>query len=141
MEPNEVKTEESAMAVVVHQRKILTTSELIYGKETLSLPKGHREAGETSVDTAIRECFEETNVILTKGDAVQELPSYSYEFITPSEEQIQKTVVPILFKVNGEGVPLPKEKRILSVQWMDIEEFLQKCTHESVKEVVKQIKL
>ena len=137
----QIKIEESAMAAVVYGRKILTTSELIYGKETLSLPKGHREAGETSVDTAIRECFEETNVVLTEGDAVQELPSYSYEFTTPSGEYIQKTIVPILFKVNGEGAPRAKEKRILSVQWMDVDEFLRKCTHESVKEVVKQIKL
>lgn len=139
MEPNEVKIEESAMAVVVCHGKILATNEIIYGKETLSLPKGHVEAGETSVDAAIRECFEETNVLLTKDDAVKELPSYSYEFITPSNELIRKTVVPILFKVNGEGSPHPKEKRILSVQWMDVEEFLRKCTHESVKEVVKQI--
>lgn len=137
----QIKTEVSAMAVVVHRRKILAISELIYGKETLSLPKGHREAGETSVDTAIRECFEETNVILTQEDAVQELPSYFYEFSTPSNERIRKTIVPILFKVNGEGTPRPKEERILSVRWMDMEEFLLECTYESVKEVVKQIKI
>ena len=141
MNPNNIKTEESAMAVVLHQGKILATNELIYGKETLSLPKGHREEGETSVDTAIRECFEETNLILTKENAVEELPSYSYEFLTPSNELIRKTIIPILFRVNSEGTPLSKEERILSVQWMNIDEFLSKCTHESVKEVVKQIKM
>ena len=136
----EVKFEESAMAVVVYHDKILTTNEVIYGKETLSLPKGHREENETILDTAIRECFEETNIVITKDDLVMELPSYSYEFLTPSSQFVRKTIFPLLFRVDREGIPLPKEKRIISVQWMDMDEFMGKCRHESVIDVVKQIR-
>lgn len=138
--PSNVKIEESAMAVVIYNGKILSTNELIYGKETLSLPKGHKEENESLIETAIRECFEETNVVITKDDLVKELTSYSYEFLTPSNKSIRKTIVPFLFKVKEEGNPISKEKRIISVQWMDIKIFLEQCTYENVKDVVKAIK-
>ena len=135
----QVKLEESAMAVVIYHDKILTTNECIYGKETLSLPKGHKEENETILETAIRECFEETNIVITKDDLVTELSHYSYEFLTPSNQLIRKTIVPFLFRINREGTPLTKEKRILSVQWMPIDEFINQCPYESVKKVVQQI--
>ena len=64
---------------------------------------------------------------------------YSYEFLTPSNQLVRKTIVPFLFEVMQQGNPIPKEKRMLSVQWMDIEEFIEKSTHENVKSVVKEI--
>ena len=138
--PTKAKLEESAMAVVTCGNKILATREIIYGKETLSLPKGHREAGETLLNTAIRECFEETNISITMNNFVKELPAYSYEFLTPSNQLIRKTVTPFLFSADGEGNPLSKEKRIVAVQWMNIGEFIDGCTHEAVKKTVKIIK-
>ena len=128
------------MAVVLYHDKILATVELIYGKETLSLPKGHKEENETSLDTAIRECFEETNVVITRDDLVMELPSYSYEFLTPSNQFIRKTIIPFLFRIDREGRLLSKEKRILSVQWMDVDRFIENCAHENVINLVKQIR-
>ena len=65
--------EESAMAIVIYENMILATKELIYGNEYLSLPKGHIEQGETKIETAIRECFEETNIKLDGEDLVKEL--------------------------------------------------------------------
>lgn len=129
----------SAMAVVMCNGKILSTNEMIYGKETLSLPKGHKEENESLIETAIRECFEETNIVISEEDLVRQLTPYSYEFLTPSNRLVRKTIVPFLFEVNEEGNPIPKEERMLSVQWMDVAEFLEKCTHENVKSVVKEI--
>lgn len=135
-----VATEElSAMAVVLLGGKLLATNELIYGKETLSLPKGHKEDGESLVETAVRECFEETNIVISEADLIRELPPFSYEFLTPANKLIRKTVVPFLFEAKDEGEPLPKEERMISVCWMDKDEFLEKCTHENVKTVVKSI--
>lgn len=137
--PTNPKIELSAMAVVMCNGKILSTNEMIYGKETVSLPKGHKEENESIIETAIRECYEETNIVITKDDLVKELTSYSYEFLTPSNKLIRKTIVPFLFEVKEEGNPIPKEERMISVQWMDTNEFLDKCTHENVKEIVKEI--
>ena len=129
----------SAMAVVTCKGKILSTNELIYGKETLSLPKGHKEKNESLIETAIRECFEETNISISEKDLIRQLTPYSYEFLTPSSKLIRKIIVPFLFEVNEKGNPLPKEERIVSVQWMDVAEFSEKSTYESVKLVVKEI--
>lgn len=134
-----LKIELSAMAVVVCGDKILATNEIIYGNNVLSLPKGHKEEGETLVETAIRECFEETGVVLTENNLVKELPSFSYEFFTPTNEMIRKTIVPLLFNVAVCDDPLHKEKRIMSVQWMKISEFLEKCKYQNVKDVVLKI--
>ncbi len=133
------KIELSAMAVVVNNGKILATNEFVYGKNVLSLPKGHKEDGETLVETAIRECFEETNVFLTAANLVNELPTFSYEFFTPANEMIRKTIVPFLFNTSSCGDPQPKEERIISVQWMEISEFLEKCKYQNVKDVVLKI--
>ena len=138
--PTKAKIEESAMAVVTFGNSILATNELIYGKETLSLPKGHKETGETLVETAIRECFEETNICLTKDNFVKDLTAYSYEFLTTSNQLIRKTVTPFLFRVDDEGAPLAKEERIVAVRWMNIGEFIAGCTHEAVKSIVKEIR-
>ena len=136
---NETKIELSAMAVVIYNGKILSINEIVYGKETLSLPKGHKEENDSIIETAIRECYEETNIVISKEDLVKELSSYSYEFLTPSNKLIRKTIVPFLFEVQTEGNPIPKEERMISVQWMDKDEFIDKCSHENVKLVVKEI--
>lgn len=137
--PTNATNELSAMAVVIFDGKILATTENIYGKATLSLPKGHKEDGEELVETAIRECFEETNVVISKNDLIKELTPFSYQFLTPSSQLICKTIAPFLFKVKNAGNPMPKEERMLAVQWMNVKEFLDKCTHSNVKSVVKSI--
>ena len=131
--------EQSAMAVVLCKGKILATVEDIYGRKVLSLPKGHNEQGETLLQTAIRECFEETNIILTEENMVKALAPYSYQFSTPSNKLVQKTIAPFLFEVESEGQPIAKEKRMISAQWMEISEFLQKCSYDKVKTIVKGI--
>ena len=131
--------EQSAMAVVLCKGKILATVEDIYGRNVLSLPKGHNEQGETLLQTAIRECFEETNIVLTEENMVKALAPYSYQFFTPSNKLVQKTIAPFLFEVESEGQPIAKEKRMISAQWMEISEFLQKCSYDNVKAIVKEI--
>lgn len=131
--------EQSAMAVVLCKGKILAIVEDIYGRKVLSLPKGHNEQGETLLQTAIRECFEETNIVLTEENLVKALTPYSYQFSTPSNKLVQKTIAPFLFEVESEGQPIAKEKRMISAQWMEISEFLQKCSYDNVKAIVKEI--
>lgn len=131
--------EKSAMAIVLYKNHILTTKEIIYGKEVLSCPKGHQEKGETLLETAIRECYEETNILLTKENLVKELDSYSYKYITPNNESKRKTIFPYLFKVLDEGYPLSKEEKIISVNWLSIDEFLKQCSYENVVKLIKEI--
>ena len=136
--PMNAKIEESAMAVVVCNGKILVTNEMIYGRATLSLPKGHIEENETALKTSIRECYEETNIVINETNLVEKLTPYSYEFLTPSNRLIRKTLIPYLFEIYDWGNPLPKEERMVFVEWMDIKEFLTVCPYENVKNVVDE---
>lgn len=130
--------EESAMAIVMCKGKILTINEMIYGKETLSLPKGHKEDNETLLETSIRECYEETNIVINEFCLVKKLTPYTYEFLNPSNKLIRKTIIPYLFEVTDFGNPKPKEERMKSVQWMNVEEFLLACHYENVKNIVNE---
>ena len=56
-----LQIEESVMAIVIYHHEILYIKELIYGMPKFSLPKGHIEDGETKIECAIRECYEETS--------------------------------------------------------------------------------
>lgn len=126
------------MAVVLHEGKILATRELIYGKEVLSLPKGHIEAGESHADTAIRECFEETDIEPQKADIVGELEPYIVRFTDHHFKLVCKAIYPIVFRVGRCGEPRPKEERMVEARFMDIKEFLTVCTYDNVKQIVKQ---
>lgn len=132
-----VSLEHSAMAVVFYNGRVLATHEDVYGKVVLSLPKGHIEAGETTTEAAIRECFEETNVIITKTDAVAELETFEYSFKRPDGKETLKKISPILFITKYKCNPCSMEKRIKSVDYMDVEQFLDECVYENVKSVVR----
>ena len=134
-----MKNETSAMAVVVCNGRVLATVEDIYGKSVLSLPKGHVEQGESVLQAAIRECFEETDVKLTAQDAVRELPSYSYDFTTPQGQQIHKTLCPVLFSLSEEQTPRAKEKRISKIEFMPIDDFLQRCAYDNVRKLFENL--
>ncbi len=132
------KIEESAMAVVFCNGRILATNELIYGSEKISLPKGHVEENEKSIEASIRECYEETNIEITEANLVKELTPYSYEFLTPSNKLVKKTLLPYLFEIKNFGSPIPKEERMISVEWMSARDFMQSCSYENVKTVVTE---
>lgn len=133
----EWKKEESAMAIVLFKNKILATKELIYGREVWSLPKGHIEKGETHIETAIRECFEETNMILTVRDFIKEGKPFIVKFMDHHNQIVIKTIYPVYFKTKTEEKLLSKEERILDIQYMEIEEFLILCSYDNVKEMLK----
>lgn len=133
-----MKKEISAMAVVFLKDKILVTEELIYGKVRLSLPKGHVEQGETLIDCAIRECFEETNCKLTKNQVLKELEPFIVNFLNSENEEVEKEIYPIVFKVDELPELKIKEERVLKITFMDIANFLSKASYENVIQIVKE---
>lgn len=82
-----------------------------------SLPKGHMEAGETEVETALRELFEETGLTATLDTSRSASIEYAISGVA------RKQVVFYLGKVHGE--PRAREGEIESFKW---------ATHEQLKD-------
>ena len=78
------------------------------------------------------------NIIIHEKDFIKQLTPFTYEFLTPANTLIRKTLFPFLFEAQAFGKPLLKEERMRSVQWMNAEEFLSLCPYENVKRIVKE---
>lgn len=126
------------MAIVFCKEKLLATRELIYGKEVLSCPKGHIEIEESHMDTAIRECYEETGVIINKDDYLLECESFFVKFIDHHNDLVKKIIYPLVFKIDDLRKFYIKEERILSIEYWNINDFLENCTYDNVKQIIVQ---
>ncbi len=136
---DEWKIERSAMAIVVCKDEVLYTVEDIYGKNVLSLPKGHIEKGESHIDTAIRECREETGIELIKDNFVKEGKPYSYRFVDSHNNLVRKIIYPVLFRQKRKGEPIYSEKDIKEIGYKKIHEFYKECNYENVKRILSEL--
>ena len=131
-----MKYEKSAMAIVFCKDTVLTTHEMIYGKLTISVPKGHIEIGEDEVEAAIRETKEETGVIISKSDFVKKLDSFEIKFVNHHNQEVRKTIYPVVFSLLEKQEAKITEERVLKVEFMDVADFIKLCRYENVKEIV-----
>ncbi|MDE6047701.1 MAG: hypothetical protein K2F56_03635, partial [Anaeroplasmataceae bacterium] len=58
-------------------------------------------------------------------------------FIDHHNKPILKTIYPVCFCTQEKGDLISKEERILEINYMDLDEFLEKCSYDNVKEMVK----
>ena len=133
------RIEKSAMAVVVYKERILCTEEEIYAASCLSLPKGHIEKGESVLQAAIRECYEETNVVINESNLVEYLDSYEVVFTNHYFDIVKKIIYPVLFVIDEPGEPKSKEERIKKVEFMNMGVFLLTCSYDNIVEVSKKV--
>lgn len=100
-----------------------------------SFPKGHKDPGETDLETAIRELKEETGLVIDKI-----IPNISYRekyTFYKFHEQVCKTVCyyPALVK----GVLELQAEEILDAKWLPIEEAIEHLTFSESKEICRKI--
>lgn len=108
------------LACIVHcQGKFLFVEEIEYGLRTLNQPAGHLEQGETLLEGAKRELFEETGIRAEIGHLVK-----IYQWHAP---QSQTDYLRFLFAVElAEYQPIsPQDADITQGFWLTFEEFQQ----------------
>jgi 8-oxo-dGTP pyrophosphatase MutT (NUDIX family) len=96
-----------------------------------SLAKGHMEAGETEVQTALREIDEETGLSVKLRAGFRETIRYS-----PSPS-IDKTVIFFLAKAKTKKLKLQKSE-ILNSAWLELEDALKLVSHKDTGEVLRR---
>ena len=95
-----------------------------------SFPKGHMEAGETEIMTAIREVYEETAVRVNIRSDFRETVHYA------PMPGVKKEVVYFLTKTDREEIR-PREGEIAEVEWVPLEAAETSLTHENDKTVLR----
>ena len=103
-----------------------------YHRELWNFPKGHIENGETELDAAIREIYEETSILLNKN--------YEYKFLGHVKQNKNKKVAVFAKEYEGENTDnctsnlcktiyhgkVIEHNEIKSYAWMTYDELVEK---------------
>ena len=96
-----------------------------------SFPKGHVEAGETEVETAVREIKEETGVDANIDTRFRTVVTYS-----PKKDVIKDVVY---FFATADCYETEKqEEEVSEVRWVDIDKALGSVSYKNDKELVRK---
>lgn len=124
-----MKYEKSCGAIVVDDGKVLLVK---HNAGHWDFPKGHVEEGETEFETAIREVKEETNIDIKIEKENRYITKYS------PKENVMKTVIYFIGeKVGGEDKPQIEE--VSDVEWIDVNNAVERITHQRSKEIMMQV--
>ena len=123
-----MKYEKSCGAIVLDGGKILVIQQ---AEGHWGFPKGHVEAGETEVQTAIREIKEETNYDVEVNENYRYVETYS------PKEGVEKDVVFFVAKKVAGDMRL-QEEEVQNILWLTYEETLERLTYENSKEILKK---
>ena len=121
--------EKSCGAIIIDDDKVLLIKQ---GNGDWGFPKGHMIDGESEFETAIREVKEETNIDILIDENHRYVISYMVN------ENTMKDVVFFIAKKLS-NVLIPQESEIDKLEWLDMNDALNKISHEDVKGVLKKV--
>lgn len=100
------------------------------------IPKGHPEAGEGPVATALRELKEETGLSPYQVDSEHPL-KLQYTFWI-DDIQIDKTVVFYIGYVEPDAPLMLSPDEVKSTRWLSMDKALKQVTHKSARKVIEE---
>ena len=126
----ELKKEKSCGCIIVKNKKVL----LVYEKNRnfWGFPKGHMEAGETEVETALREVKEEVGLDVE----IDKERRYTLNYVI--RDEIDKTTVLYIAKAKNEEIVM-QENEIENIRWCSFEEAFNTLTFDNWKEMFKKV--
>ena len=128
---------DKAYGVIIYRKKDDKTLFLIikHSKGHWAFPKGHRNGGETKLEAALRELYEETqiyNPVLIK-EKVLIKENYIIKDKTP---YVNKTVEYFIGKTKKENIKIDN-KEIIRYGWFNYKSALQRVTFQAGKKTLK----
>ncbi|SMD31232.1 uracil-DNA glycosylase family protein [Picrophilus oshimae] len=107
---------------------------LLRSEGWLDFPKGHIEKNEDEFDAAIRETFEETNIMIDKND-IEAFFSYTMNYsFNKGDEIINKHTKMFLAEYNNNEIKISKEH--VSYEWLNYHELLRRLRYINQKDMV-----
>ena len=97
-----------------------------------SFPKGHVEAGETEVETAVREIMEETGVNADIDTRFRTVVTYS-----PKKDVIKDVVY--FFATTDNYDTRNQEEEVSEVRWVDIDKAPEVTNEEKMRPIYKKL--
>ena len=94
-----------------------------------SFPKGHVEAGETEVETAMREIFEETGVKADIDTRFREVVTYS-----PKKDVIKDVIY--FFATTEDYNTVKQESEVSEIMWSDMSKAIKCVSYKNDKSLV-----
>ena len=126
---NNLEKEKACGCIIIERGKVLLIQQI---QGHWGFPKGHVEAGETEIETAIREVKEETNIDVE----INENKKYTMEYIT--DKGVPKQVVFFIAKkISGDETN--QESEIKSMKWLNFKDALKMITYENTRELFEKI--
>jgi bis(5'-nucleosidyl)-tetraphosphatase len=147
------KDEVSAMAIVVVKNKEETKLLLLQTQHREWVyPKGHIEEGEDSIACAIRECLEESGVVISRDQHIGKVNEYCYSFnsydleITNNmfyelfgAEKIYKTVIVHGFIIDKtQPVVWSEKERFIGGGWFTLAEAKKMITFDNSQVILQK---
>ena len=120
----------SCMAIVVagkNKKKAL----LLNSEGEWVFPKGHVENGETFIQTALRELYEEAKISITEKDCIGQVDEFSFFF---DGENATKIIKVFGFKIEKpQKIMYNKDECFIDGKWVDIEKVSSLLKHDDAK--------
>lgn len=121
--------EKSCGCIVIDDEKVLLVKQ---NKGHWSFPKGHMEANETEIETAIREVKEETNIDVYPYSEKR----YVVEYVM--ENGVKKQVVYFLAKKIS-GDIMAQESEISDIKWFSFKDTYKVISFENMKSLLLKV--
>lgn len=132
MENKQILLIKSAGGIVINKNgKILVVSQ--HGT-SWSLPKGHLDEGESELEAAIREIYEESGI--KKLELVKELGNYKRYKIAKdgTEDKSELKIITMFLFKTVEEVLIPVDPENPEARWVDKKEVVELLSHSKDKE-------
>lgn len=119
--------------------QVLLVHQISYrGDDFWIFPKGHAEAGENQVETALRELVEETGVAKVTIETAEAF-TIAYSF-THEGSYINKTVTYWIGYCEDQTTQISQPHEIKELRWCDMAAAESLLTHQNSREVLSKVK-